>query len=274
MDLLSAIAFGFLQGIFEWLPISSQGNIMGLLSFLGTNPQEALKIAIFLHIGTLLAATLYFRKEIQSILKWKNKEDKKLGRFVIFSTLATAVTAVPSFLILEELLGFGIAFALILIAILLIITGLLQLKNNKNKIKEIKNKKESISKLEGKKINSKNLSFWNSILVGLGQGFSVLPGISRSGITTSILLFRNFEPEEAFRVSFLMSIPAVLLGEIAYGLIKGFTINEFAIVALIVAFVIGFFSMDLLIKFARKINFAYFCFVLAIIYLIGFFLLI
>lgn len=270
MDLLSAIVFGFLQGIFEWLPISSQGNIMGLLSFLGTNPQEALKLAIFLHIGTLLAATIYFRKEIQSILKWKNEDDKKIGKFLIISTIATGITAVPSFLILEELLGFGIAFALILIAVLLIITGLLQLKNKKETIQN----KNKINKSEIKEIDSKKLIFWNSIFVGLGQGFSVLPGISRSGITTSILLFMNFKPEEAFRISFLMSIPAVLLGEIGYGLIKGFILTEFAIVALIVAFIIGFFSMNFLIKFAHKINFAYFCFILAIIYIIGFFLLI
>lgn len=255
MDFLSAIIFGFLQGIFEWLPISSQGNILGILSFLGANPQEALKIAIFLHIGTLLAAILYFKCEIKQILKWQKKEDKELGKFVIISTIATGVTAIPSYLILEELLGYGVAFALILLAILLIITGLLQLKKKNSK-------------------GSNELSLKNSILAGLGQGFSVLPGISRSGITTSVLLFRNFDPQEAFRISFLMSIPAVLFAEVGYGLLKGFIFSQWAIVSLIVAFVVGFFSMDLLIKFARKINFAYFCFALAVIYLIGFFLLI
>ncbi len=254
MDFLTAIIAGLLQGIFEWLPISSQGNILGIFIWLGSNPQEALRLAVMLHMGTVLAAIIYFRKEIKEILKWKKKEEKELGKFVIIATFATIITAIPSYLLLEEFLGTSVALVVLLLAILLVITGLLQLS------KKIKGTGE--------------LNFKNAIFTGLGQGFSVLPGVSRSGTTTAVLLFTGFTPEKAFRVSFLMSIPAILLAEVGYGIIKGFLFDEFALIALVIAFVVGLISMDLLIKVARKINFAWFCFVLAIIYFIAFILLV
>jgi len=254
MDFLTAIMAGLLQGIFEWLPISSQGNILGIFTMLGSDPKLALQLAVMLHAGTLISAMVYYRKEIIKMLQIKTSEDKTLLKFIIIATLATAVTAIPSFLILEEFLGAGVAFVLLLLTALLILTGILQLTK--------------------KKMGDGKLTIKNAILTGLGQGFAVLPGVSRSGTTTSILLFRGFNPEKAFKISFIMSIPAVLLAEIGYGLIKGFLFDEFAIVALIVAFVIGLLSIDLLIKASRKINFAYFCFLLAIVYFIGFLLLI
>ena len=254
MDFITAIIAGLLQGIFEWLPISSQGNILGIFTLLGSDPKLALQLAVMLHAGTLISAIVYFRKEIKNMITIENKKDKQMLKFIIIATLATAITAIPSFLILEEFLGTGVAFVLLLLAILLVITGVLQLTK--------------------KKIGNGDLSTKNAILTGLGQGFSVLPGVSRSGTTTSVLLFRGFTPEKAFKVSFIMSIPAVLLAEVGYGLLRGFLFDEFALIALVVAFVIGLLSMDLLIKAARKINFAYFCFVLALVYFVAFLLLV
>ncbi len=258
MDFITAIISGILQGIFEWLPISSQGNLLGLFTIIGSNPQEALKLAVMLHIGTLLSATIYFRKEILELvlslkLKLINKKENKnwdLTKFLIIATLATSITAIPSYLFLKNFLGTNTSFVLLLLAGLLIITGALQL----------------FKKVKG----SGELNIKNAILVGLGQGFSILPGISRSGTTTSFLAFSGFTPQKAFRISFLLSIPAVLVAELGFGLIEGFLIDEFAIIALIFAFIVGIFSMDLLIKIAHKINFAYFCFALAIIYIIAF----
>jgi undecaprenyl-diphosphatase len=250
MDFLTAIIAGFLQGIFEWLPISSQGNILGIFTILGSDPKLALQLAVMLHAGTLISAIVYFRKEIKEMMLTKTSEDKKMLKFIFIATFATAITAIPSFLILEEFLGTGVAFVLLLLAILLIITGILQLTK--------------------KKVGNGELTIKNAILAGLGQGFAVLPGVSRSGTTTSVLLFRGFTPQDAFKISFIMSIPAVLLAEIGYGLIKGFLFDNYALLALFIAFVVGLVSMDLLIKAARKINFAYFCFLLAAIYFIGF----
>jgi len=260
MDFLTAIIAGLMQGIFEWLPISSQGNILGIFTFFGSNPAAALQLAVMLHIGTLAAAIVYFRKEIKQMICTKGqneiekKENKKLLFFLTIATLATIITAVPSYFVLEEMLGTNVAFVLLLLAILLLITGLIQFMK--------------------KKVSDGALTTKNAIFTGLGQGFSVLPGVSRSGTTTSVLLFRGFKPEEAFRISFLMSIPAVFLADVAYGIFKGFIFDEFALLALLIAFVIGLLSMDILIKLAKKINFAYFCFALAIIYFIAFLFLI
>ena len=259
MDFLTAIIAGLMQGIFEWLPISSQGNLLGIFVWLGSNPQEAIRLAVMLHIGTLLAAIVYFRKEIKQMLFTKGqnenekRENKILLTFIIIATLATIITAVPCYFFLEELLGSSVTFILLILTILLIITGTIQLMK--------------------KKVGDGKLTTKNAILTGLGQGFSVLPGISRSGTTTSVLLFRGFKPEDAFKISFIMSIPAVFLADVAYGIFKGFIFDEFAILALAIAFVVGLLSMDILIKLAKKINFAYFCFVLAIIYFIAFLLL-
>jgi len=259
MDFLTAIIAGLMQGIFEWLPISSQGNLLGIFVWLGSNPQEAIRLAVMLHIGTLLAAIVYFRKEIKQMLFTKGqnenekRENKILLTFIIIATLATIITAIPCYFFLEELLGSSVTFILLILTILLIITGTIQLMK--------------------KKVGDGKLTTKNAILTGLGQGFSVLPGISRSGTTTSVLLFRGFKPEDAFKISFIMSIPAVFLADVAYGIFKGFIFDEFAILALAIAFVVGLLSMDILIKLAKKINFAYFCFVLAIIYFIAFLLL-
>ncbi len=260
MDFFTAIIAGLIQGIFEWLPISSQGNLLGIFVWLGSNPQEAIRLAVMLHIGTLLAAIIYFREEIKKMLYFKGqnekeiKENRTLLKFIIIATVATAITAIPCYLFLEEMLGTSVTFVLLLLAIFLIITGVIQIVK--------------------KNVGDGKISTKNAILTGLGQGFSVLPGVSRSGTTTSVLLFRGFKPEESFRISFIMSIPAVFLADVAYGILKGFVFDEFAILALVIAFVVGLLSMDLLIKFARKINFAYFCFVLAGVYIVAFLFLI
>lgn len=253
MDLISAIVFGIVQGIFEWLPISSQGNILGLLSIIGVDPSHALKIAIFLHAGTLFSAIIYYRKEIKKIIEWNKKEDKEIGKFIFIATISTIITAIPSYLILDELVGYNISIILLSLAALLFITGILQLKK--------------VHKTDAK-LNKKN-----AIFAGLGQGFSILPGVSRSGVTTSVLLFRGFDAEKSFNISFLMSIPAVLIAQIGFLALEGFTIGINEIIALIAAFIVGLISIDILIKFARKVNFAYVCFGLGIIYLLAVFLI-
>ena len=255
MELFTAIIAGLLQGIFEWLPISSQGNIMAfLMSFFSMSPTDALKIAVLLHSGTLLAAILYFRKEIGQILSLRTKKNQELARFFLIATLSTAITAIPMYFLLKfalsETLGLTVPYLLLAIAVMLVVTGFLQL--NKKHGKEMK------------------LTDKNALIAGLAQGFSVLPGISRSGTTTAALLFTGANPAQAFRLSFIMSIPAVLLAELAFGFSEGIYFEEFAFVAVIVAFLVGLASIDLFIKVAKRINFSYFCFALALLYVLIF----
>jgi undecaprenyl-diphosphatase len=248
LELIHAIFLGIMQGLFEWLPISSQGQIAALsIQFFGVPAEQAIEYAVLLHAGTLLSAIVYFRKEISEIIQGQHKQ---LRKFIFIAVLATTITALPSYLLLKSFSASSVAM-LFLIAIMLLVTGAIQKKNNSSKT--------SRKKAE---LNSKN-----SVILGLAQGFSALPGISRSGVTTAALLFEGFSPEKAFRISFLLSIPSVLLAELAFGTIEGFTIDTNAILALAFAFLAGIVSIHALLKIAKRIDFSIFCIAFGLIYL-------
>jgi undecaprenyl-diphosphatase len=245
MDLLQFVFLGILQGLFEWLPISSQGQVVGIATaFLNIAPQAALEYAIFLHTGTLLAAIVYFKKELIELIK--NIHNQKT-QFLIIAVAATLITGVPIYFGLKSIV-FSSAILLFLIAILLFATGFIQTK--------------------AKSTRKPVLSAKNAVLLGLFQGLAILPGISRSGITTSVLLFRGFSPEESFKLSFLLSIPTVLIAEIGLGAIKGFFIDLNALLAVLVSFIVGLITIDWLIKLAKRISFSTFCYGFGIFYLI------
>ena len=276
-EIIDYTLVGILQGVLEWLPISSQGNLMIYISsLLDISPVLSLNYSILLHTGTLLASIVYFRKEIYSILSLKNikiflkenfkllklKEDNNkqednlyLLRFIFISVIFTLLISAPIyFFIKENITSFSVALINLSIGILLIITGLLLFFS-----------KKIISK-------NPNLSVKNSILLGIFQGFSIIPGLSRSGLTTSLLLFRGFSPEKSFRISFLLSIPTILIGEIGLLILNGVFFSPYIIISIIVSFIVGYLTIDLLIKFAKKINFSYFCFILGFLYIINFFI--
>ncbi|MCK9293214.1 MAG: undecaprenyl-diphosphate phosphatase [archaeon] len=269
MDLLSSIVIGLLQGIFEWLPISSQGGLMIYFSnVLKIAPDIALNYSIFLHLGTTLAALIYFRKEIYNLFtkssikdlvnspfKTKNKDSIFL-RFLIVAVFFSLLVSVPIYFYLgNNISKLSISVINLVIGLLLIATGFLILFSKKKKLKTAK------------------LSLKNSIFLGLFQGLSILPGVSRSGITTSVLLFEGFNAEKAFRISFILAIPTVLIGELGLLVFNGFSsFDPFIIISLLVSFVVGLLTIDLLIKFAKRVNFSTFCFILGVIYIFLFLL--
>lgn len=253
MDYLIAILFGIVQGLFEWLPISSEAFIVILSKYLlGMNIEQGIEFAIWLHLGTLISAIIYFRNEIMEIVKeivdnfkiivnTKGKcpviKISELTYFLFISTFFSGIVALP---LLLFTINFEInenIFMLFIGFFLLIISGI-------QTVKEIK-KKEVVY-------------FRDSIVVGIMQGLAILPGISRSGITTGTLLLQGYSVEKAFKLSFIMSIPIVFLAQFAFPLIKGtFTITGPMVVAALTAAVVGYFSMYYLIEFAKKYNFKY-----------------
>ena len=245
MDFLQAIILGILQGITEWLPISSQGQTVATaITLFGIPAGEALKYAIVLHIGTLIAAIVYFRKEL---MQYARAREMRVIKFVALVLVFSAVTGIPAYILFKNLaLNWAVLF---LIGIFLVVSGLLQQHARKWKPR---------------------LGEKYAIGLGLAQGLAVLPGISRSGITTAVLLLEDFEPEKAFRISFLISIPSVLAGEIFFGLFEGIGIvlNPTALVAIAVAAIVGYISIDVLLRFARRINFAAFCILFGAIYIL------
>lgn len=249
--ILEAIILGILQGILEWLPVSSQGQLSLAMYLFKVNENQILAFSIFLHIGTMFAAIAYFKGDIINLFKrlpsYRFNYTNQENRLISFLLLATILTGAVGYslyrLIREAVPSVGEAF-IALIGGALIVTGLIQ--------KYVKARGER---------GTADLNLKDTLLLGVVQGFSIIPGISRSGITTSSLLFRKFSSEEALKLSFLMSIPAVLAAEIGLGLIEGLPPVglEEILVGILFSFAFGLLSIHALMKIARKIRFWAFC---------------
>lgn len=251
MDALSYILIGILQGILEWLPVSSKGvEALIMVKFFDKTLSEALVLALWLHIGTLLAAIVYYRREILEILKnlknyiknpAQDTEANRLTSFVIVTTLLTGLIGTPLLLFGLDKFNFAGNAAMLLIAFFLILTGIFQWTAKK------------------KKNTEKELILKDSIYLGIAQGFTAIPGLSRSGTTVSTLMFRGYSAREALRISFLVSIPAVLGVEVLLGLLKSSTFDVLIIPGIIASFIFGLLTINSLVKLAEKVNFSYFC---------------
>lgn len=249
--MLEGITLGIIQGITEWLPISSEGAIVLVKEnfFGGGELADAIRFSLFLHVGTFLAALVYLRKDVFSILAslWRFKSVPAKERALInFLFVATVISGALGYVLLSVLSGIEEEFEFsgrtvtASIGVLLLVTAALQLK-----------KKEEVGK------KSADLKFVDGIALGLAQGAAVLPGISRSGITISAFLLRGFNDSDALKLSFLLSLPIVLAGNIVLNL-GGFTISEEALFGLLFSFIFGLATIHLLLKFAARVNFGYF----------------
>ena len=115
------------------------------------------------------------------------------------------------------------------------------------------------------KVEDKKPTIKDAILLGLVQSFSIIPGLSRSGLTTSALLFRNYSAGQALKLSFLMSIPAVFAAQVALKLLDKLSFDLSSLIAILISFVFGLLTIHLLLRLTKKINFSYFCFFLSLL---------
>jgi undecaprenyl-diphosphatase len=239
--LIQAIISGLLQGLLEWLPVSSEGNmVIVLTSLFGVPAEETLNTAIFLHIGTGLAALVYFRNEVLKILSAEIEEYSYFRSKLFVMTMLTGLVGFPIFMWLNISVIYG-ELLLAITGIALILTGLLQRQMSQQKQARFE------------------LSWSLSIVLGAAQGLSIIPGLSRSGLTTSILLFNDFSGEEAFRLSFLMSIPASFAAVFGLMLVEGFRPDVISALSAVVAATISYITIDTLLRLARRINFWKIC---------------
>jgi len=249
-DLLIALLVGFVQGLLEWLPVSSEGAVALVAALVGGfSPAAAVQFGLFLHLGTALSATAYYRAEIAALLgdlrRWRPKsafgtETADLS-FLVLATLATGLTGVPALLVLDSVLSeFEGAAFVALIGVLLVLTGLVQ--------------RFAAAVTLG---DRERPNWLDAVLVGVLQGFTILPGISRSGTTVSALLLRGHEGESSLRLSFLLSIPASLAATVLVVLKDGVpAIDPLAgLLALAVSAVVGFAAVDTLVRIVRKVPF-------------------
>ncbi|MEA1985418.1 MAG: undecaprenyl-diphosphate phosphatase [Euryarchaeota archaeon] len=251
LTLVEAIILGIVQGIAEWLPISSEGmTSLVMVNVFDMTLSEAIPFAIWLHIGTLLSATIYLRHEVMGILRElpdyvqsfsSGSSHDATITFLIISTVLTGIVGFPLMQFATGFTDFSGALATAFIGVLLIATGILQKVVSNGSIKK------TLPQLS------------DSFIVGVAQGFAALPGVSRSGITVSALLLRKYEASEAIKLSFLMSIPTVLVAEVGIGLMGLVTVDRYAVVALFFAFVFGLLTIDMFLKVAERMDFSNFC---------------
>ncbi|HNT60490.1 MAG TPA: undecaprenyl-diphosphate phosphatase [Candidatus Bilamarchaeaceae archaeon] len=248
MDLIQALIVGAVQGILEWLPVSSSGQgMLILINFLQANPQAAFSLSIFLHMGTLLAVLVKYRDELLRLLLNLRWEDPLL-RFLIITTMATGIIGVPAYMLLKGFISGAQGMAAnALVGLLLVFTGIAL---------HYSSKKAGSKKMGG-------IGYPEMAAAGVAQGIAILPGISRSGTTIASLLLMGVEQRLALKLSFLMSIPAVL-GALALDFASGdmaasgFGVQEMA-AGVFAAFVFGYFTMDFMLKAAGKMRFDLFC---------------
>lgn len=251
---LIAVVVGVLQGVFEWLPISSEGNVTIALTTLGAAPGTAVSYALAVHLGTVVSATAYYRDEVRGALasapalslRRPFADETATLAFVVLATAASSVTGLVAVLGLEALVSAltGGAFVAA-IGCLLVATGLLQRVAGDRSLGD-RAAPDAV----------------DALLVGGLQGFAILPGVSRSGTTTSALLLRGHDAPAAFRLSFLLSIPAALIGAVV-GIVRtgGGAVPPLGagVLALVVAAAVGYATIGALMGVVRRASFWLVC---------------
>lgn len=259
MEIIDAIILGIVQGLTEFLPVSSSGHLELGSAILGDEkiPEESLLFTVVLHFATALATILVFRKDIALILEGLLKfEWNEETQFVIKIGLSM-IPAVIIGLFFEEQLEQFFGGKVVFVGFMLLVTALLLFLADKAKNTE------------------KGVTFPNSIIIGLAQAVAMLPGISRSGATISTSVLLGIDKNKAARFSFLMVVP-LILGKIAKDLMDGaLTYNEDSIgymsVGFIAAFISGYFACTWMIALVRKSKLRYFAVYCTIVGLIAIF---
>ena len=271
MNFIQSILMGVVQGLSEFLPISSSAHLVFTSNFykvfkhieISAQSNEEIFFDIMLHLGTLIAVLIFFRKDIFDICKALINACKtrsltdykaKLGLFIIVGTIVTIVLALPLNDVAEHLV-----FHPALVGGLLVLTGgVLFFSEHLSKKREVK---------------SRELDWKKSLWIGLAQGLAVLPGFSRSGWTIATGLFFGLNRETAARYSFLLSIPIILGASMVYPLIKidikeAVTYNWVSIiVGTIFSAIVGYLCIKYFMKFISKFSlniFAWYCIIMGI----------
>lgn len=259
MGLLEAIILGIVQGLTEFLPVSSSGHLEIVKELLNVEAQEPnLLMTVVLHAATALSTIVIFRKDIKEILvglvQFKWNEEFKFSLKIILSMVPAACVGLLFEDEIEQLFGGQI----LLVGSMLLITGLLLFLADK-------------AKKTDQKVN-----FSNALVIGISQAIAILPGISRSGATISTSVLLGVDREKAARFSFLMVVP-LILGKMSKDILSGdLLVDNSGILPLslgfIAAFITGLVACKWMIKLVKNSQlkyFAYYCFIIGSITIIA-----
>ena len=260
MTIIESLILGIVQGLTEFLPVSSSGHLEIVKAILGDTsvPEESLLMTVVLHAATALSTIVIFRKEIgelvMGLFQFKNNDQFKYSLKIVASMIPAAVIGVLFDEEIESLFG----GQLLLVGCMLILTaGLLFLADKAKK-------------------TDKAVSMPNAITIGIAQAIAILPGISRSGATISTAVLLGIDREKAARFSFLMVVP-LILGKVAKDMLSGdIASSQIESASLIVGFLAAFLAglvackwMIALVKKSQLKYFSFYCFAVglgAIIY--------
>ena len=252
-EIVQAIVLGIIQGLTEFLPVSSSGHLELAKYFLDYKAagNESLMMTVVLHFATACSTLVILRKEVAQIFsglfKFKWNEETQYSLKIVLSMVPAAVVGVLFESQLEELFSGRI----LLVAGCLIVTGLL------------------LFLADRAKNTDKKVSYSNSFMVGISQAIALLPGISRSGATISTSVLLGIDREQAARFSFLMVVP-LIFGKIAKDIIDGAFTESVSMAPLAIGFGAAFLTgllacrwMIQLVKNSKLVYFSNYCFVIA-----------
>ena len=258
MEAVRALILGIIQGLTEFLPVSSSGHLELAKYFLNdtTVAEESLLMTVVLHAATALATLVVFRKDvleiIRGLLQFQYNEETAFSLKIILSMIPAALIGVFFDDVLSALFDRRIA----LVALMLFVTGLL------------------LFLADRARRTDRPVSYRDAFIVGIAQAIAILPGISRSGATIATSVLLGIDREKAARFSFLMVVP-LILGKMAKDVLDGDLSQSSNWVALSIGFVAAFFTgilactwMIKLVKQSRLTYFAIYCFVVATVALI------
>ena len=268
MNLIQAIIMGLMQGLTEFLPVSSSGHLVLTSSLYKyfthkdfvTGGSEEVVFDIVLHLGTLLAVCIFFKDDIIKITKAFinaclkkdfSDTDAKMAAFILLGTVFTVLVAFPLKIVSESLINLPY-----IVGIFIFITGcILYIGEWASEKKQVKTDKVDLK---------------TAIIIGLAQGIASIPGISRSGSTISTGILLGLDRVTCARYSFLLSLPIIIGASIFYPILE-LELNEFLnfnwiafIVGFIVSFISGYFCIKYFLKFLAKHSmkvFAYYCWI-------------
>lgn len=270
MDIIQAIIIGLVQGLTEFLPVSSSAHLIFIQELLGV--EANLAFDVLLHLGTLVAVISYFWRDIlQMIIAFfsslvdlvkgrfiseiKKDQYKKLTWYLIIATIPVGIIGYLFNSSIESLFT-GISIP----AFFLLITGCILYFSQR---------------MNSGEINLKNMSWKEAVIVGCGQACALLPGLSRSGTTIATGLFLGLDKEFAAKFSFILSIPAIL-GAAVYELkdvsFSGNVELTVWIIGFLVAAISGYLAIKFLLKLIKERSldvFAYYCWIVGAIILVG-----
>ena len=256
MEFLKAVVLGLVQGFTEFLPVSSSGHLALFKHFLGF--EQELSFEIFVHLGTLIAVLIFFRKDlfdlVKSVIYFRDSSYADGRKMILWLFIATAVTGIVG-IVCKDLFE-SLFYNPLFVACMLTVTGLILFISDK-----LGTRKTSDTELNTKK----------SLFIGLGQAIAITPGISRSGTTIVFALLAGLKRKHAAKFSFLLSIPAIL-GAAILDFRAAERLDNTQIIIYLIGFITAFISGYFVIKWFMKLiikaklrYFSYYCWTISAI---------